>query len=764
MRLAGVRGIGAISGLCLAAALILPAAALGDQTITSAGPLTAIGITSDLNCSVNHTGDSEGEWYGDTACGTLIASGGTLYGPASIPAGDSASPRTAYTPVSQSNITGTGTNVDPFKITTVVDLGTSNLRLTETDTYVVGQESYRTDMQLLNNGGSSANAIIYHAGDCFLANSDTGYGAHDLNTGSVSCVESVDDGNGGTVPGTRIEQFLPLSAGSNSYENDYDTVWARIGAQMAFDDSCLCDEDIDNGIGVSWNVTLGAGQSASRSTLTTFSPTGQVPLVTAKSADSSTVSQGGSDGYTITISNPNTSAVALTSITDTLPAGFSYTAGSTTGVTTNNPTINGQDLTWSGSFSVPAASGQTPGTVTLHFGVTASNTPGDYFNNAGATSDTHTVAPTGDTAQVTVLGATHTLTVTKSGNGSGTVTSSPAGINCGATCSHAFGQGSTVTLSASADSGSTFAGWSGEGCTGTGTCQVTMSQARTVTATFTLVKRTLTVTKNGSGTGTVTSSPAGINCGASCSADYDHGTSVTLTGTPGANSQAVQWSGCDSVNGSNQCVVSMTSAKTVTATFNLVKRTLTVSRTGTGSGTVTSSPAGINCGAGCIAVFDHGTSVTLTATPAAGSVFAGWSGDCSGASCALSMTANHSVTATFTANVPPPPPPPTATCHGEDATIVGTDGNDNIKGTRSDDVIVALDGNDKVNAKAGDDIVCMGDGKDHAVGGTGKDKLFGEAGKDHLIGNAGNDRLDGGPGDDKCQGGAGQNSTQNCEA
>ena len=77
-----------------------------------------------------------------------------------------------------------------------------------------------------------------------------------------------------------------------------------------------------------------------------------------------------------------------------------------------------------------------------------------------------------------------TLTVTKAGKGAGTVTSSPAGINCGATCSAGFANGSSVTLTASAATGSTFSGWSGSGCSGKGTCTVTMSANRFVKATF----------------------------------------------------------------------------------------------------------------------------------------------------------------------------------------------------------------------------------------------------------------------------------------
>jgi len=88
------------------------------------------------------------------------------------------------------------------------------------------------------------------------------------------------------------------------------------------------------------------------------------------------------------------------------------------------------------------------------------------------------------TAGAVVQPATYTLTVAKAGSGSGSVTSSPEGIDCGATCSASFNDGQLVTLVATPALGSTFSGWSGA-CTGTGACEVTMSQARSVTATFT---------------------------------------------------------------------------------------------------------------------------------------------------------------------------------------------------------------------------------------------------------------------------------------
>ena len=163
----------------------------------------------------------------------------------------------------------------------------------------------------------------------------------------------------------------------------------------------------------------------------------------------------------------------------------------------------------------------------------------------------------------------HTLTVTKAGSGSGTVTSSPAGVDCGSTCSATFTQGTIVTLTATPDANSTFTGWSGA-CSGSGTCTVTIDQDRAVTATFELVRHTLTVSKAGSGAGTVTSSPAGVDCGSTCSATFTQGTIVTLTATPGANSTFAGWSGACS--GSGACTVTLNQDGAVTATFHEVLR------------------------------------------------------------------------------------------------------------------------------------------------------------------------------------------------
>jgi uncharacterized delta-60 repeat protein len=83
-----------------------------------------------------------------------------------------------------------------------------------------------------------------------------------------------------------------------------------------------------------------------------------------------------------------------------------------------------------------------------------------------------------------VLGDPFAVSVAKAGAGSGSVRSSPAGIDCGGACSGLFDDGAEVTLTATAAGGSAFVGWSGAGCSGAGTCALAMSADRTVTATF----------------------------------------------------------------------------------------------------------------------------------------------------------------------------------------------------------------------------------------------------------------------------------------
>ena len=234
-------------------------------------------------------------------------------------------------------------------------------------------------------------------------------------------------------------------------------------------------------------------------------------------------------------------------------------------------------------------------------------------------------------------------TLSVSVNGSGTVASTPTGINCGSTCSASFTGGSQVTLTATPASGGTFTGWGGA-CSGTGSCLVTMNGAESVTATFTQL---FVLSVSDTGNGTVTSSPSGINCGATCSANFASGAQVTLNEAPANGWNFTGWGGACSGTGS--CVVTMSAAKSVSATFTQNGNTLSVSVSG--GGTLTSNPTGISCPSTCSANYPNGTGVTLSAAPAAGWIINSWGGACSGngtnATCNVTMNAAESASVTL---------------------------------------------------------------------------------------------------------------------
>ena len=127
------------------------------------------------------------------------------------------------------------------------------------------------------------------------------------------------------------------------------------------------------------------------------------------------------------------------------------------------------------------------------------------------------------TKTIPALTQTYTLSVNKSGTGTGMVTSSPAGISCGSDCTESYNSGTSVIFTASPDESSTFTGWSGA-CSGTRTCSVTMNAAKSVIATFAL--KTYTITASAGTGGSI--SPSG-------SVSVNHGSSQSFTITPDVN-------------------------------------------------------------------------------------------------------------------------------------------------------------------------------------------------------------------------------------
>ncbi len=307
-----------------------------------------------------------------------------------------------------------------------------------------------------------------------------------------------------------------------------------------------------------------------------------------------------------------------------------------------------------------------------------------------------------DLGWTTAATPTYTLTVTKNGTGSGTVTSAPAGISCGSTCSASFLAPTSITLTAAGDtsSGSIFTGWSGGGCSGTGTCVVNLTDNTSVTATFATTTLgealnipgiTITTSSNANWFPESSTSHDGIS--AAQSGDISDSQSSFMEFTvhgPGllsfwwkVSSESgwdflkfyidgvpqnidisgdVDWTQVSGINiPSGSHTLRWTYSKDGSASNGsdagwvdeiFMEHTLDVFIDGAGSGNVASSPSGINCSSGgCAVNYNLGTLVTLMATPSGSSTFGGWSGCTTpvGTICNIIMNERKSVTATFNA-------------------------------------------------------------------------------------------------------------------
>ena len=259
-----------IAALAAPASLWLTSGSAGAITtvadIASAGPLTHIYIGSDFSCQVAHTGDANFEMFppgsqqGD--CTTVLLVNGTTYGYSGFAGTD-------YTPVSQSAVTGTGTSIAPFTVTTIGDAGLTGVRLTETDSYVIGNEFYQTDIQVSNTNNTPVVVRIYRGADCYLGGSDSGFGFVDTVGKSVACTQHANNS-----PSGRVEEWTPITPADHYYEAGYSNVESAAGAGTELPDTCDCALSEDNGAAISWNRTIAAGASSTVSHFTTFSPTG----------------------------------------------------------------------------------------------------------------------------------------------------------------------------------------------------------------------------------------------------------------------------------------------------------------------------------------------------------------------------------------------------------------------------------------------------------------------------------------------------------
>ena len=372
------------------------------EEIESVGPLLYIDTGSSLSCAVEHDGDFLGSFFADFGCGTFAAVGGALYGPQRVSgSGNPPQPRTAFTPRTQSAVAGDGSFDDPFTVATGVDVGPTGVSLVQTDSYVTGEESYRTDITVRNGSGQPQTITLYPRGG--LSSSATSTQASGGSILRLAPPRVAEDG--------RVLEWLPLSPGSSPLEAGVDELWAAIAPRTPFDGSCQCDENIDNGAGVSWTLTVAPGASATVSHLTVFSPFGYAPLQLALQASKPIVGPRTEDSYTLTVTNPiSTTPVIVKGLRVDLPVGFSYTNGSTRGAVSADPSIVDGQLEWTTPITVPAA-----GSVQVAFDVVVGGRTGTFASAAEGNALPFSIASTGPAALVTIIDDQPPVAVATSG-------------------------------------------------------------------------------------------------------------------------------------------------------------------------------------------------------------------------------------------------------------------------------------------------------------------------------------------------------------
>ena len=244
------------------------------------------------------------------------------------------------------------------------------------------------------------------------------------------------------------------------------------------------------------------------------------------------------------------------------------------------------------------------------------------------------------------------------GNGRGTVQMSPAGSagSCTESCINSYGPGKVVTLTAKPSANSSFAGWGGA-CAGEATCSLFMDKSKTVFAVFYTISSgppvQLSVSKTGGGAGSVSLLADGqvTSCSGTCNRVYGKDTMVKLTAVPAPGAALTSWSGvCRGKK--SMCVVRLSSSKSVGANFEMLPvHALNYARGGAASGTVQISSSGqtMTCADSCAHTFPAGSKITMTAAPATGKTFDGWTGLCRGrkASCSFTLKSPGSVSALF---------------------------------------------------------------------------------------------------------------------
>ncbi len=382
---------------------------------------------------------------------------------------------------------------------------------------------------------------------------------------------------------------------------------------------------------------------------------------------------GSFDGFSGACTGANCVLQSASSVTTSVTAAFSAAPQRLT-VTAGGGSAGGGIITSQPAGINCVLSGSTTsGTCTAYFAfntavtlqeTTSGNAVFSAWGGDCTSNPCQLIMSQGRTALATFQ--TQGITVTGGGTGNGLVTSSPAGINCtitagitGGTCTTTFAPNTIVTLTSTPSGLSSFSAYTGA-CSGT-TCTVPMATGTmsSVTAQFAAPPTlTLSAATGSQGGGTLTSSPSGLACALSttsvtgtCTNAFALNTAITVTQMPTNGSVFMNWVGA--CTGSGTCQVAMSQSRTVQALYRLaVPGSLTImSGTGTGNGSVSSSPGGVACSIAngvksgiCRAIFPVGSTVSLIPIANTGFTFTGFTGSCSGMTCTVTIPENGDLT------------------------------------------------------------------------------------------------------------------------
>lgn len=232
------------------------------QPLTIQGsPLTLI-VGANASMQIYHEQYFSGQVFGDADSGIFFWVNGLLYGSnlAGTQTVTAANFTLPLTTLSHKGPAGAGTTGDPWVITTLSQVGDTGLEVEQKVSYVNGSDYFRIDWRISNHSPTNIEFDFFHAADLYFTDSDFGYGYFDPVSGGVG---------GADIDRTWYMMFVPAQTPTAYQEGPYSTIWGNIGS--CFDGECILgpgldktvlrEDYLDNGVGLQWHRSLGAGES-----------------------------------------------------------------------------------------------------------------------------------------------------------------------------------------------------------------------------------------------------------------------------------------------------------------------------------------------------------------------------------------------------------------------------------------------------------------------------------------------------------------------